>query len=255
MVQGPIGSHRAVVAALDECFARGLITAVLDVVKSGKEATVYRCQAGPAAGPGVTLLAAKVYRSLARRDFRNDAAYQVGRAVGDRKRRDRLAFQQRSRHGRDVQFDSWIASEFQVLHRLYGAGVDLPRPILRCETAILMEYVGDATGAAPLLSQVSLSPDEAAAAFERLMANVARCLAHHCVHADLSPFNVLYWQGIPRLIDFPQAVDPRFNRNAEHLLQRDVANLCRYFVRQGLAVDPLPLAGDLWQRYLRGELA
>ncbi|MGH2354847.1 MAG: RIO1 family regulatory kinase/ATPase, partial [Chloroflexota bacterium] len=137
---------------------------------------------------------------------------------------------------------------------LYAAGVDLPRPLRQAGRAILMEYVGDAESAAPPLNKVALPEDEAPALFDRLIRNVARCLACHCVHADLSPFNVLLWQGAPKLIDFPQAVDPRFNHNARTLLERDVANLCHYFARYGTQTDPLSLADHLWSRYLEGDL-
>ena len=42
-------------------------------VKSGKEATVYCCQAHPSTG--AKLLAAKVYRSRNNRSFKNDVIY------------------------------------------------------------------------------------------------------------------------------------------------------------------------------------
>jgi RIO kinase 1 len=244
----------AIEVTLDEFFARGLIRAVLGVVKSGKEATVYRCQAGPAAGEGVELLAAKVYRPLERRAFRNDAVYAAGRTVGDRRRRDRLAFQQKSRHGREVQFSGWVGAEFDVLTRLAAAGVDTPRPYRRAGSAILMAYVGDAAGPAPTLSQVAVPRAAAGALLDRLLANVARCLAQHCVHGDLSAYNILYWEGVPWLIDFPQAVDPRFNPNAYTLLERDVVNVCRAFGRYGVERDGQRIAAGLWARYARGDL-
>jgi RIO kinase 1 len=247
-------STAAIEGTLDEFFARGLIRAVLGVVKSGKEATVYRCQAGSAAGPGVELLAAKVYRPLERRAFRNDAVYATGRTVGDGKRRDRLAFQQKTRHGREVQFGGWVASEFDVLTRLAAGGVATPRPYRRAGNAILMAYVGDAGAPAPTLSQVAVPRAAAAALLDRLLENVARCLALHCVHGDLSPYNILYWEGAPWLIDFPQAADPRANPNAYALLERDVGNVCRAFGRYGVQRDAAGIAAGLWARYARGDL-
>ena len=70
---------------------------------------------------------------------------------------------------------------------------------------------------------------------DRLLENVARCLARHCVHGDLSPFNILYWQGRPRIIDFTQAADARMNTNAYGLLCRDVENVCRFFKKWNVA--------------------
>ncbi len=87
-----------------------------------------------------------------------------------------------------------------------------------------------------------------------LLRNVELWLAHDTIHGDLSAYNVLYWEGRVRVIDFPQAVDARANPNARDLLARDVANLCTYFARQGIRADPDRIAGELWRRFLRAEL-
>ena len=66
------------------------------------------------------------------------------------------------------------------------------------------------------------------------MRNVELMLAYDRVHGDLSAYNVLYRDGEVRIIDFPQAVDPRFNSNALYLLERDIEHLCRT-ISSGLA--------------------
>jgi len=86
------------------------------------------------------------------------------------------------------------------------------------------------------------------------MSNIELWLSYNLVHAGLSPFNVLYWQGHIKVIDFPQAVDARFNANAQTLLARDIHNLCRYFARFGVQANASRLAQDLWRRFLRSEL-
>jgi RIO kinase 1 len=116
-----------------------------------------------------------------------------------------------------------------------------------------MEFIGDSDGAAPQLNSVTLSKHEATLLFERLMGNITAWLAREWVHADLSPFNVLYLRGRVIVIDFPQAVDPRSNSNAQEFLLRDVRNICRYFSRYGIKADPLQIGLDLWRRYMRAE--
>jgi len=74
------------------------------------------------------------------------------------------------------------------------------------------------------------------------------------VHADLSAYNVLYWQGRARIIDFPQAIDPRFNSNALSLLTRDIENICRYMSRYGVEHDARRIANQLWWRFKKAEL-
>ena len=86
------------------------------------------------------------------------------------------------------------------------------------------------------------------------MRNIELFLAHVCVHADLSPFNILYWNGGIRIIDFPQSVDPRFNANAFALLNRDLDNICQFFARHGVRAEAGSIASNLWRRFLRAEL-
>ncbi len=109
-----------------------------------------------------------------------------------------------------------------------------------------MEYVGALEMPAPTLSQVTLNPREARPLFERLLRNVETMLACGRVHGDLSAFNVLYWQGEVKLIDFPQAVDVDVHPEAFPLLLRDVQKLCRYFARYGVRSDALELASGMW---------
>jgi RIO kinase 1 len=117
-----------------------------------------------------------------------------------------------------------------------------------------MEYLGDEDRVAPLLHHVRPPEPEARVVFDRLLRNVRLFLSRHRVHGDLSAFNVLYHQGRPVVIDFPQAVDPRENPAAEMLLQRDVENLCRWYARSGGAADALGLSTNLWSTYLAGRL-
>jgi RIO kinase 1 len=86
------------------------------------------------------------------------------------------------------------------------------------------------------------------------MRNVELLLSNHLIHADLSPYNILYWQGEIRIIDLPQAVDARINPHAFELLTRDVNNVARYFIRCGVTADPTALTLDLWDKYQRARL-
>ena len=245
-----LAAQDPVQAALDFFYTEGLITELLYTVKSGKEATVYCCQAHPSTG--AELLAAKVYRPRNNRGFKNDAVYQEGRVILEG--HVRRAVQNKSRFGREAQFAMWVNYEFEALKALYNVGADIPRPIARTERAILMEYLGNHQQAAPALQYVELSKDEVRPIFEQLMRNIELWLAHHYIHADLSAYNVLYWQGQVSIIDFPQAVDPRFNPNAFALLARDIENICRYVARYGLEHDGQCIAERLWHKFKNADL-
>jgi RIO kinase 1 len=228
--------------------ALGLIDDVLGVVKSGKEATVYLCSASAGA-----LLAAKVYRSREVRQFANAATYQEGRLRGVT-RRDARAMTQKSRAGREMAFGRWVSDEDATLTLLYASGVAVPAPIAMSERVIVMEYVGDERAPAPVLASVRLDRDEAERVFALLIRNVEKMLACDRVHGDLSAYNVLYHNGDLRIIDFPQAVDARFNSNARSLLERDIDNLCRHFERLGVRAEGYRIARELWSRFLRSDL-
>jgi RIO kinase 1 len=222
-----------------------LITEVLHVVKSGKEATVYCCRAHPHTGQ--TLLAAKVYRDRRNRGFKNDAIYQEGRVILNE--RVNRAFQNKTRFGREFQFQSWKGHEYEVLTRLHRAGADVPRPFANDGDALLIEYFGEQKLPAAPLGTLSLDRDEAHRLFAQWVRNLEIMLVNNVVHGDLSPYNILYTDGRLVIIDFPQAVDPRFNRNALSLFERDVTNVCEYFARQGVRSEPDRLARDLWRRF------
>lgn len=130
----------------------------------------------------------------------------------------------------------------------------MPRPLAQMGNAVLMEYVGDVGDAAPRLREVALASEEARPLFERLLRNVELFLACDRIHGDLSPYNILYWRGGAVIIDFAQAVDPRYSPVVFDLLARDVRRLCEFFARYGVEADATSLALDLWERYMRGEL-
>lgn len=236
--------------ALDYFFAEGMITEILYPVKSGKEATVYCCQAHPATGK--QLLAAKIYRARNHRGFKNDAVYQEGRVITNGQ--VRRAVKNKSRFGRQVQFGMWVNHEFDVLTALHKAGADTPQPIARTESAILMEYYGDHERAAPSLGGSELSRQQARTVFNRVMNNIELLLAHNYIHGDLSAYNILYWQDQAKIIDFPQAVDPRFNTNALSLLTRDIENVCHYIARYDLTYDGRSIAERLWHKFRNAQL-
>ena len=240
------GSNRPVgMSVLTEFYEKGLITEVVSLVKSGKEATVYCCRAHPSTGHA--FLAAKIYRKMDNRTFKNDAVYWAGVSVG--KRRERVAFAKKTKAGRAVQASQWMGREHQTMAILHAAGADVPEVLAATSGALLMEYFGDENGAAPQLQHVKLTREEAPLVLQQVLDNVALWLASHRVHADLSPFNVLYWEGRARIIDFPQSVDPRKNPNAWDLLQRDLENVGRYFARYGLEVDAAWITWDLRKQY------
>ncbi len=236
-------------------YDRSLITDVLAVVKGGKEASVYRCEAHPALD--VPYAAAKVYRPRMLRNLRNDKLYREGRAIinsdgneiGKNERRTMRAIDAKSDFGALLLHTSWLMHEFITLQKLHAAGVSVPKPLAAGDNAILMEFIGDAYQPAPPLNSVPLDRDEAESLFDLVMHNIDLMLQHNIVHGDLSAYNILYWEGAITIIDLPQVVDPHRNDQARVILERDIQRVCDYFAAQGVQRDASKIARRLWKRY------
>jgi len=139
----------------------------------------------------------------------------------------------------------------RTLKLLHDARADVPEPIERVGPVILMEYIGDAEHPAPVLLNVDLEVSEAGEIYRRILENVEIFLKQHRVHADLSAYNMLYWDDAVTIIDFPQAVDPRYNDDAFDLLIRDLDNIGTYFAKQSVeCVDPIAHALEIWRKHV-----
>jgi RIO kinase 1 len=248
-------------SSLQDFFEQELITDILMRVKGGKEATVYLCAGGVASDR--ELVAAKVYRPQRFRNLSNDQLYRTGRDVITtdgrelKKHDERIdrALHKRTDFGVQVRHTSWLMHEYNTMERLWEAGARVPEPLSSTDNAILMEYIGDRDYAAPTLREVRLDRDEAKPIFEAVMGDITLMLQWGIIHGDLSSYNVLYWDGQPTLIDFPQIVDPHQNEVAFDIFTRDVTRICEYFSKYGITADGPVVAANLWTRYVTEDVA
>jgi RIO kinase 1 len=211
---------------VENCFA-GYISEVLGKINDGKEATVYLC-----ASDKGELLAAKMFRAKHFRHFNTDHNY---RNPGKHKdRRLGKAMRKKSKKGNAAFHRQWIASEWQYLKMLYDAGVTVPRPIAASNDGVLMEFVGGPDGAAPRLINAALDNDALERCGVLLGEEVERMLSIQVVHGDLSPYNILYHEDRPVIIDVPQAMEMHVTADAINMMRRDLENLDRYFSRHGV---------------------
>lgn len=223
---------------LQRLYEAGKISELLAELKSGKEATVYLVE-GPAG-----LMAAKIYADLEVRSFKNDRSYREGRFIADV--RTARAVSNRSSYGLGAQQELWVYHEYAQLWQLHHAGVPVPKPMIGPEPfeihksgrVVLMELIGDADAPAPRLADLRLDPDAARDAFAQSVALAAKLYQLGKVHADLSTYNLLWWQERVVCIDVPQMIDVAANPNWRRMLERDAANLCRTFKAVGHKADP-----------------
>jgi RIO kinase 1 len=225
----------------------GLVDSVSRQLMSGKEAMIYvvRC--------GDDIRCAKVYKEANRRSFRQSVDYTEGRKVKNSRRA--RAMEKGSRYGRKAKEESWQSAEVDALYRLAAAGVRVPQPYNFIDGVLLMELVTDSEGnAAPRLNDVVLTPEQAREFHRTLIAEVVRMLCAGVVHGDLSEYNVLLGDEGPVIIDLPQAVDAAGNAHARGMLERDVANLTRYFGRFAPEILDTEYGKEIWSLYQSGKL-
>jgi RIO kinase 1 len=238
-------------SSVSELYEQNWFEDILAMVRGGKEASVYLCRTPP--NMEKALLAAKVYRPRRFRNLKKDHLYREGRdqldATGKVILDDRAhhAMYKKTSFGLELLHSSWVGHEFLTMQILADAGVDLPRPYVSSNNAIMMDYIGDEHNAAPALNEINLTPGEARPLFQRVIHNIELMLACNRVHADLSAYNILYWEGEITLIDFPQAINPEENHNAWRIFARDVLRVCEYFTSQGVACDANALATKMWK--------
>lgn len=214
-------------------------------LKSGKEAEVFLVERRFTSQ--TVLLAHKRYRPRypARGElralgfsnstvYRGDSVYKAGWFLPTR---DKRAVMGGTAFGHRLAARLWPIQEWTMLERAWASGASVPYPVERTDDGLLMEFIGDDGRAAQKLAQARLSADEVESAWEQLLASIRSLTVAGLVHADLSAYNLLWWQGRLVLIDLPQAVEFTTNTDAYDLLHRDVTNVGGWFSRHGLPVD------------------
>ena len=198
------------------------VFATLDYpVATGKEAVVFHASTADGTGEAV-----KIYR-ISNSTFKTIAVY----IDGDPR------FKRIKKATKPTLF-AWARKEYLNLVRMQDAGVRVPTPVRVEDNVLVMGYVGDDTRPAPLLRNAVL--DDPKSVLEDVVQNLRAIRKARLVHADLSEYNLLYWEGKVFVIDVGQSV-PLDHPRAGEWFQRDLANLARYFHRLRVDVTPQSL--------------
>jgi RIO kinase 1 len=222
----------------------GAVDTELGILKSGKEADVFLLErAVPDQPAEAVVLAAKRYRDADHRSFQRSSTYTEGRRT--RNTRDARALSKKTAHGRAVAAGQWARAEWEVLVRLWCAGVPVPYPVQLDGTEILMELVSVEGSAAPRLAQTRPKGELLRSYFDQVRDAMTVLAGMGLTHGDLSPYNILAAGDRLVVIDLPQAVDIVANPTGMDLLMRDCHNVCTWFVARGLDVDEHELFAEL----------
>ena len=211
---------RACLLLLQKLINDGVFATLDYPVSTGKEANVFHATSKDGA------LAVKIYR-ISNATFKNIAVYIEGDPRFKRVRR-----------ATKPTIFAWAQKEYQNLVRMQDAGARVPSPKRVEGNILVMEYIGDETRPAPLLREISM--DDPRAVYRDVVENMKAIRKSGLVHADLSEYNLLFWDGHVVVIDVGQAV-PLEHGQAEEWFRRDVSNVARFFHRKGVDVTPAEL--------------
>jgi len=205
----------ATLKALYTFASKGIIEAMGGVVSTGKEGNVFH-----AIGKDKKELAIKIYR-ISTSDFRKMEDYMLGdpRFSNIRHTQKGIVF-------------AWTQKEFRNLQRAAEAGIRVPEPYDADRNILIMEFIGKDGVPAPRLRDVTIDePERIYRTVESIMVTLYQ--EAKLVHADLSEFNILLYEGEPVIIDMGQSVLRDHPMSREFLL-RDVRNVVKYFKKLGV---------------------
>ena len=129
----------------------------------------------------------------------------------------------------------WVRKEFRNLRRLHKWGLAVPKPLDVHKNVLVMEYIGTQDGPAPKLREVELQDPEKV--YDSLVTFLAITWQKaQLVHGDFSPYNILYHDNQPVVIDVGQAVIDSHPKAQEFLI-RDVKNIVDWANKSGIEAD------------------
>ena len=204
--------------AVSRLVTQGQFDAIDYPVSTGKEGGVFR--ASGASG----YRAVKIYR-VSNSVFRHLPPY----AIEELRRSTSTG-----NFGRMIY--AWTRREHTILRRLQAAAVRCPVPYGYFRNVLVMDFIGTDGFAAPRLRDAVI--EDAERLYRDLVEEIGRMIRDaHLVHGDLSPYNVLYQDGRPVLIDVAQAIESD-HPQALGLLERDISHFSRFLQKLGADVTP-----------------
>lgn len=130
----------------------------------------------------------------------------------------------------------WAEKEMRNLKRLYSVGIPCPLPVALKNHILIMSLIGEEGRAAPRLRNAELNQAQMRECYTQIVI-IMRRMYHEChlIHADLSEYNILYYQDQPYIIDVSQSVEHDHPHSMD-FLKKDVENMTRFFRSGGVAV-------------------
>ncbi|XP_001660046.2 serine/threonine-protein kinase RIO3 [Aedes aegypti] len=140
-----------------------------------------------------------------------------------------------SKQNAKVVINMWAEKELHNLNRMKKYGIRCPEIVALKKNVLVMSFIGDNMVPAPKLKEAILSDAQLICAYEEMVEIMYKLYNEaRLVHADMSEYNVLWYDEQCWIIDVAQSVEPG-HPGALEFLMRDCDNISTFFTKRGVS--------------------
>ncbi|EEZ92576.1 MAG: protein of unknown function RIO1 [Candidatus Parvarchaeum acidiphilum ARMAN-4] len=127
------------------------------------------------------------------------------------------------------KINDWTRFEYNFLSKAFNIGINVPEPIRCYENIIVMEFIGaEGRPAQPAIKDSDFDSNEW---YPQIIDYIIKMGRNNLIHGDLSPYNILNYNGKPFIIDFSQGL--KLSSLTKSFLVRDIDNINKWFLSLG----------------------
>ncbi|XP_065093374.1 serine/threonine-protein kinase RIO3 [Ochlerotatus camptorhynchus] len=175
-----------------------------------------------------------------------------------------------SKQNAKVVINMWAEKELHNLNRMKKYGIRCPEIVALKKNVLVMSFIGENMVPAPKLKEAILNDAQLICAYEEMVEIMYKLYNEaRLVHADMSEYNILWFDEQCWIIDVAQSVEPG-HPGALEFLMRDCDNISTFFTKRGVSgvkskeelffhitgMDPLTHNATILERiHMKGEPA
>lgn len=218
-----LGLDEATRLILYKLINKGMLEDINGVISTGKESVVLHANSDQSY-PEMVLpkeCAIKVFKTTLN-EFKSRDKY----IEADYRFKDRFSKQ----NPRKI-VHMWAEKEMHNLMRLQKIGLNCPEVVCLKKHVLVMSFIGKDNKRALKLKDVILKPDKWESVYNEIVDAMHKLYnVGHLVHADLSEYNILWWENKCWFIDVSQSVQPDHPNGLEFLL-KDCQNIVNVSIK------------------------
>ncbi|KAL4703667.1 hypothetical protein ACJJTC_016211 [Scirpophaga incertulas] len=221
-----MGVDEATRLVLFKFINNGLLEDINGIISTGKESVVLHAF-GDTSYPDLEIpreCAIKVYKTTLN-EFKTRDKY----IEADYRFKDRFSKQ----NPRKI-VHMWAEKEMHNMNRLHKIGLNCPDVVVLKKHVLIMSFIGKDNKPAPKLRDVILEPQQWQSVYNEVVESMHKMYnVGQLIHADLSEYNILWWDNKCWFIDVSQSVQPDHPHGLIFLI-RDCRNISNFFKKKGV---------------------